>query len=203
MRVLLVKTSSLGDVIHNLPLVTDLRAHFPDAAIDWVVEEAFAEIVGLHPAIRRVIPVALRRWRRAPLAPATWREMGAFRALLRQDNYDLVIDTQGLLKSALITRLARGKRCGYSASAAREPLAAHFYDLRFDVPKDLHAVERNRRLGAQAAAYSAESAADYGIAVPPPTTAVAQAMLLSGTSRDDKLWPQERWIALGQALHER
>ncbi len=204
MRVLLVKTSSLGDVIHNLPLVTDLRTHFPDVAIDWVVEEGFAEIVRLHPAVRRDIPVAVRRWRRAPLAPATWREMCAFRALLRQDDYELVIDTQGLLKSALISRVAHGKRCGYSASAAREPVAARFYDLRFDVPKDLHAVERNRRLGAQAAGYSAESAADYGIAVPPPpNSALAQAMLLTATSRDDKLWPQEQWIALGKVLHER
>lgn len=204
MRVLLVKTSSLGDVIHNLPLVTDLRTRFPEAAIDWVVEEGFAEIVRLHPAIRRVIPVALRRWRRAPLVPATCREMFAFRVLLRQEYYNLVIDSQGLLKSALITRAARGKRCGYSASTAREPLAARFYDLGFDVSKDLHAVERNRRLGAQAAGYTFEPATDYGIAVSPaPTPAVAQAMLLTATSRDDKLWPQERWIALGQTLHER
>lgn len=204
MRLLLVKTSSLGDVIHNLPVATDLRTHFPDATIDWVVEERFADIVGLHPGVRRAIPVALRRWRGALPTPATWSEMQAFRAALQEQSYDLVIDTQGLLKSALIARMARGSRCGYSATSAREPLAARFYDATYDVPKDLHAVERNRRLAALAAGYSASSGADYGIAVlPAPTLHSPSAVLLTATSRDDKLWPDERWIALGRALHER
>lgn len=204
MRILLVKTSSLGDVIHNLPVVTDLRRHFPDAAIDWVAEEGFAEIAGLHPGVRRVIPAALRRWRKALFAPATWREIGAFRATLQEEGYDLVIDTQGLLKSALIARMARGKRCGYAATAAREPLAARFYDARFDVPKHLHAVERNRRLAALAGAYVAAPGVDYGIAVASaPTIPEPAAVLLTATSRDDKLWPEQRWIALGRALHQR
>jgi heptosyltransferase-1 len=110
MRILLVKTSSLGDVIHNLPVVTDLRTHFPDATIDWVVEEGFADIPRLHPGVGRVIPVALRRWRKSLFASATWREIGAFRDALKQQSYDLVIDTQGLLKSALIARAAHGRR---------------------------------------------------------------------------------------------
>ena len=204
MRFLLVKTSSLGDVIHNLPVVTDLRAHFPDAAIDWVVEEGFADIARLHPGVRRVIPVALRRWRKSLASPATWREMRAFRATLQAENYDLVIDTQGLMKSALITRMARGRRCGYAASSAREPLAARFYDATFEVPGSLHAVERNRRLAALAAGYTASATPDYGIAVPPaPTFASPNAVLLTATSRDDKLWPEDRWIAAGRALHQR
>ena len=165
MRILLVKTSSLGDVIHNLPVVTDLRTHFPGASIDWVVEEGFADIARLHPGVARVIPVALRRWRKSLLAPATWQEMGAFRTTLKEQSYDLVIDTQGLVKSALITRMARGKRCGYAATAAREPLAARFYDATFEVAKDLHAVLRNRQLAALAAGYEATTAPDYGIAV--------------------------------------
>ena len=204
MRFLLVKTSSLGDVIHNLPVVTDLRAHFPDAAIDWVVEEGFADIARLHPGVRRVIPVALRRWRKSLASPATWREMRALRATLQAENYDLVIDTQGLMKSALITRMARGRRCGYAASSAREPLAARFYDATFEVPGSLHAVERNRRLAALAAGYTASATPDYGIAVPPaPTFASPNAVLLTATSRDDKLWPEDRWIAAGRALHQR
>ena len=128
MRILLIKTSSLGDVIHNLPVATDLRARFPDAAIDWVVEEAFADVVRLHPGVRRVLPVAIRRWRGSLLAPATWSEMRAFRAALQQERYDLVLDTQGLLKGALLARMARGRRCGYAATSAREPVAARFYD---------------------------------------------------------------------------
>ena len=204
MRILLVKTSSLGDVIHNLPVVTDLRAHFPDAAIDWVVEEGFAEIPRLHPGVRRVIPVALRRWRKAHFSAATWREISALRATLQVERYDLVIDTQGLLKSALIARMAQGRRCGHAAAAAREPIAARFYDACFDVPKDLHAVLRNRRLAALAGAYVAAPGVDYGIAVASaPTIPEPAAVLLTATSRDDKLWPEQRWIALGRALHQR
>lgn len=204
MRILLIKTSSLGDVVHNLPVVSDLRRRYPEAQIDWVVEEAFLDIPRLHPGLRRVIPVALRRWRRSLLSPATWGEIRSFRATLQKESYDLAIDTQGLLKSALITRMARGRRCGYAASSAREPLAAHFYDVSFDVAKNLHAVERNRRLAALAGDYTAAPAPDYGIAVSPaPTSRRSHAVLLTATSRDDKLWPQENWIAVGQALHEK
>lgn len=203
MRILLVKTSSLGDVVHNLPVVSDLRGRYSEATIDWIVEEGFLDIPRLHPGLRRVIPIALRRWRRALTSRATWREIRSFRAAVQEEAYDLVIDTQGLLKSALIARMARGKRCGYAASSAREPLAAHFYDASFDVAKNLHAVERNRRLAALAGDYTAALAPDYGIAVSPaPTPEGPSAVLLTATSRDDKLWPQECWIAVGQALHE-
>ena len=215
MRILLIKTSSLGDVVHNLPVVTDLRRRYPESRIDWVVEESFADIVALHPGVRQVIPVALRRWRRSLFAPATWQEMRSFRAALQAENYDLVIDTQGLLKSALITRMARGKRCGYAASSAREPLAARFYDATFDVAGILHAVERNRRLAALAGGYTTSPAVDYGIAAPDsvcretrfagrqaPTFNKPTAVLLTATSRDDKLWPEDRWIGLGRTLHQ-
>jgi heptosyltransferase-1 len=204
MRILLIKTSSLGDVIHNLPVATDLRARFPDAAIDWVVEEAFTDVVRLHPGVRRVLPVAIRRWRGSLLAPATWTEMRAFRAALQRESYDLVLDTQGLLKSALLARMADGRRCGYAASSAREPVAARFYDAAFEVPKNLHAVERNRRLAALAADYPATPVPDYGIASEPtPENGNPCAILLTATSRDDKLWPEERWVALGRALQHR
>ena len=204
MRILLIKTSSLGDVVHNLPVVTDLRRRYPEAKIDWVVEEGLAGIPRLHPAVRRVIPVAIRRWRKALLTAASWQEMCAFRAALREDSYEFVIDTQGLLKSALITFMARGKRCGYSSRSAREPLAAGFYDARFDVPKQLHAVARNRRLAALAAGYTESAAPDYGLAAAPAAAVdKPSALLLTATSRDDKLWPEDSWIAAGKALHER
>ncbi|MCK9380283.1 MAG: lipopolysaccharide heptosyltransferase I [Sulfuritalea sp.] len=203
MRILLIKTSSLGDVVHNLPVVSDLRRRYPEAKIDWIVEEGFVDIPHLHSGLRHVIPVALRRWRGSLVTRATWRQVGLFYATLRDESYDLVIDTQGLLKSALITRMARGKSCGYNAASAREPLAARFYDATFDVAKELHAVQRNRRLAALAAGYSIEEAPDYGIAVAPaPTLGIRTAVLLTATSRDDKLWPEERWIAVGRGLHE-
>jgi heptosyltransferase I len=101
-RLLILKTSSLGDVIHALPLASDLARAQPRARIDWVVEESFAAVPRLHPAVTDVIPVALRRWRRALLAPVTWRELARVRARLRHGGYDLVLDCQGLLKSALV-----------------------------------------------------------------------------------------------------
>lgn len=203
MRILLIKTSSLGDVIHNLPVVSDLRRQFPSATIDWVVEEAFAEIPALHPAVAAVIPVALRRWRRSLFSAGTRGQAAEFRRRLAASDYELVIDTQGLLKSALIARLARGRRCGHDRASAREPLAARLYDARFAVPRTLHAVERNRRLAAAAAGYPAAGAPDYGIAVPSaPTSGKGYAVLLTATSRPDKLWPEEDWIAVGHRLHD-
>jgi heptosyltransferase-1 len=203
MRILLIKTSSLGDVVHNLPVVTDLRARFPAADIDWVVEEAFADIPRLHPGVGQVIPVAVRRWRRSLLNLQTWREIGSLRKRLGEARYDIAIDTQGLLKSALIARLAPTRRCGYAADSAREPLASRFYDARFEVAKTLHAVERNRRLAAMAGGYTSNGAPDYGITVPSAPTPGPTAVLLTATSRDDKLWPEDRWVALGCELQAR
>lgn len=209
MRILLIKTSSLGDVVHNLPVATDLRAAFPGAVIDWVVEESFAAIPQLHQGVDRIIPVALRRWRKAPFSATNWRELATFRRTLTAQVYDFIIDTQGLLKSALIARLARGVRCGFAAASAREPLAARFYQRTFDVPKTLHAVVRNRQLGALAAGYALPAALDYGISAASGFTHREivgdgnTAMLLTATSRADKLWPEDRWIALGQSLGKR
>lgn len=204
MRILLVKTSSLGDVIHNLPVVSDLKRRFPDAEIDWCVEENFAAIPRLHPGVRKIIPVAVRRWRKALLKSATWREMRAFRAELRAETYDVVLDTQGLAKSAVIARQAHGTRCGYAAEAAREPLAARFYDATFGIPKAAHAVDRNRWLAAAVFDYPLDQPLDYGIAAPPLAAdwlpARPYAVLLTATSRDDKLWEEARWIDLGRTL---
>lgn len=211
MRILLVKTSSLGDVIHNLPVASDIQRRFPEARIDWMVEENFIDIPRLHPAVGRVIPLAIRRWRRALLKPSTWHEIALFRASLQAVDYDLVLDSQGLLKSALAARLAHlsatGRRCGHSRDSARESLAARFYSHGYDIPRQHHAVERNRELAAAALGYSdklAELPLDYGIRaealqdqwLPPEPYAV----LLSATSRDDKLWPEERWVTLGHSL---
>lgn len=204
MRILLVKTSSLGDVVHNLPVATDIARHFPGAEIDWVVEEGFAELPRLHPAVRRVIPVAVRRWRKSIWSPATWREIGAFRRAVKADSYDAIIDTQGLLKSALIARTAVGPRIGYDRDSAREPAVAGYYDRHVAVSRDLHAVERNRLLAAGALGYAPATTIDYGIAA----DALADswlpkgeyAVLLTATSRADKEWPEDDWQALGMAL---
>ena len=197
--ILFVKTSSLGDVVHNCPAVSDAARAFPGAAIDWVVEEAFAGIAAMHPAVRRVIPVAVRRWRSALWKPATWSEMAAWRRGLRRERYDAIVDTQSLLKSALITASALGRRHGLDRASAREVLAPMFYDVRHSVPRGLHAVERNRRLAAQALGFSLSNPPDYGLRVPAASKS-AYAVLLTMTSRADKLWADERWVALAREL---
>ena len=148
-NVLLVKTSSLGDVIHAMPAITEAAAH--GIQFTWVVEEAFADAARLHPHVDEVIEVAVRRWRRniGKARP----EVAQFRRRLRQHRYDLVLDSQGLLKSALITGLARGPVAGYSHTSAREPWAAFFYSRRHRVPHGQHAIQRQRQLFAQALGY--------------------------------------------------
>jgi heptosyltransferase-1 len=205
-RILFIKTSSLGDVVHNCPAVTEAARRVPEARIDWVVEEPFAEVAALHADVRRVIPVAIRRWRGALFSPATWAEFGSFRRLLRSERYDCVIDSQGLVKSALVAALASGRKHGFDRASAREPFAVRFYDAGHAVPAALHAVERNRRLAAAALGYRAEGASDYGLRVPPAPEGLAAgryALLFTMTSRADKLWPEEHWRALGQALQGR
>lgn len=202
-NILLIKTSSLGDVVHNLPVVSDIRARFPRARIDWVVEEAYRDIVGMHPGVHRAIPVALRRWRGNPFKRAHLREFGQFRQALSGVRYDCVIDTQGLIKSALLAQAASGTRHGYAGSSAREPLAARFYDVVHAVPRDLHAVVRNRRLAALALGYEPPAALDYGISVPAgagPVEPRPYCVLLHATSRADKLWPEQAWEQLGGEL---
>jgi heptosyltransferase-1 len=190
-------------VLHNLPVVTDIRKYLPDARIDWVVEENFAALPALHSAVQRVIPVAMRRWRKS-----WWGSRSEIRSVcreLRDRHYDLALDTQGLLKSALITHCTHTERCGYAWDSAREPLASQFYDRTFSVAKDQHAVERNRQLAAAALGYTAAGTPDYGIRTPdvalPWLPNNPYVVLLHATSRDDKLWDEQNWIALGKHLH--
>jgi len=202
-RILFVKTSSLGDVIHHCPAVSDAARRLPAVEIDWVVEEPFIEVAAMHRAVRRVIPVALRRWRRGLWNPAVWAEMTSFKKAISRERYDAVIDSQALLKSALICALAAGTKHGMDRASAREPLAAMFYDVKHGVPKGLHAVERNRRLTAAALGYALENSIDYGLRMENSSLkgdAATYAVFLTMTSRADKLWPNARWIELGRAL---
>lgn len=206
MRILLVKTSSLGDVIHNLPVATDIHRHLPQARLDWCVEESFAAVPRLHPAVGRIIPVAVRRWRKALFKADTWREIGDFQQRVREVDYDLVLDTQGLVKSALLASRAKGPLAGYTGDSAKERLAARFYQRHFQVARELHAVARNRMLAAAALAYPIEEPVDYGIQAPDIALdwlpSRPYVVLLSATSRDDKLWREACWVALGQKLTE-
>jgi heptosyltransferase-1 len=199
--ILFIKTSSLGDVIHHMPALTEARKARPDARFTWLVEEAFAPLVRLHSAVAEVIPVAWRRWRKSLYAPATLNEIAGNLRAIRAPRYDEIVDSQGLLRTAVIARLARGRRHGYDTASIREPLAALFYDVRHSVSRDLHAVERNRILSGLALGFTPQGAPDFGLdrarlASPGPRYGV----LLHATARPGKQWPEAHWIALGHAL---
>lgn len=196
----------MGDVVHNLPMVSDIAHHVPDARIDWVVEESFADLPALHPAIRTIIPVALRRWRRSLLRRRTWQELSRFVRTLRTRQYDVVLDSQGLVKSSLIAATARGPAHGYDRHCAREPLASFFYQHTHFVPRGAHAVVRNRALGAAVFGYtSPDDPPDYGIRARAQSVATLPhnyVVFLHATSRDSKLWPEPLWIELGADLSQ-
>ncbi|MBL7636052.1 lipopolysaccharide heptosyltransferase RfaC [Atlantibacter hermannii] len=202
MRVLIVKTSSMGDVLHTLPALTDAMQAIPGIRFDWVVEEGFVQIPGWHPAVDRVIPVAIRRWRKAWFSSPVRAERATFRKLLTSVRYDAVVDAQGLIKSAaLITRLAQGVKHGMDWYSAREPLASLFYQRRHAIAKQQHAVERTRELFAKSLGYSRPAqTGDYAIAqhflgtAQPPQTPYL--VFLHATTRDDKHWPEAQWRQL-------
>ncbi|WP_447594421.1 lipopolysaccharide heptosyltransferase I [Aquipseudomonas campi] len=205
MRVLLVKTSSLGDVIHTLPALTDAARAIPGIQFDWVVEEGFAEIPAWHPAVAQVIPVAIRRWRKnlwQTIRNGDWRR---FKARLREARYDLVIDAQGLLKSAWLTRYVSAPVAGLDRESAREPIACRFYDRLYTVPKDQHALERTRQLFAQALGYALpQGLGDYGLDRAAMADHVTQPYLLflHGTTWASKHWPEQAWRELAQRMSE-
>jgi heptosyltransferase-1 len=199
--ILFIKTSSLGDVIHHMPALTEARKAQPQAQFTWLVEEAFAPLVRLHPAVGDVIPVAWRRWRQSLYAPATLAEIAGSLRTIRARRYDLIVDSQGLLRSGVTAHIAHGRRHGYDASSIREPLAAMFYDVRHSVSRDLHAVERNRMLSGLSLGYVPQGAPDFGLdRARLRTPGDRYVVLLHATARTDKQWPETNWMALGQAL---
>jgi heptosyltransferase-1 len=216
-EILFIKTSSLGDVVHHMPAVSDVRRHFPDARLSWVVEEAYAPLARLHPAIDDIIPVATRRWRTSPLGPATWREIGRFRDTVRARRYDAAIDTQGLLRTALIARCVRGKRHGYDRASIKEPLASLFYDVRHQVEWNAHAIPRNRMLCGVVLGYEPKPPLDYGLDRAAIAGAAAKcdvaltgsaepkpyAVLIHATAQPGKQWAQAHWVTVARAVSER
>lgn len=203
MKVLLIKTSSLGDVFHTLPAVQDAFQQCPDIEFHWVVEEGFRDIPTWHPAITKVIPVAWRRWRKSLQSKATRSEMKAFFKALRSEEYDAVLDAQGLIKSAIFTRMARGPRYGLDRHSAREPIAAWAYQHRLPVAKGAHAIERVRSLFAQALNYSVPAGQNYGVdrtRWQRPEIDGDYWLFLHGTTWDTKLWPEAYWRELAEKV---
>lgn len=204
MRVLIIKTSSMGDVIHTLPAITDAKLAHPNVEFDWVVEEGFAEIPKWHPAVDTVIPVAIRRWRKNIFQTIGSNDWKQFRTQLRKHHYDLVIDAQGLVKSAWLTRLVKAPTAGFDKRSVREKVAAWAYQHQYAVPKKMHAVERTRHLFAQALDYPMpKTKGNYGVdrsRFCSVTPEAANVVFLHGTTRDDKHYPEEYWRQLAKKL---
>ena len=203
MKVLIVKTSSMGDVIHTLPALTDAIRAIPNIQFDWVVEEGFAQIPTWHPAVGQVIPVALRRWKKNLSSRLNNREWQNFKNKLAQSHYHCVIDAQGLIKSGLLTRIPQGARHGYDRHSIKEPIASYCYQYKHAVSKEQHAVERIRQLFSKALGYDLPNQiGDYGIAshflnvTETNKTEAPYLMFLHATTRDNKHWPEDHWRSL-------
>jgi heptosyltransferase-1 len=218
LNILIVRVSSLGDVVHNMPMVADIMRHYPDANIDWVVEEAYTSLVRLNPHVRNIIPFALRRWRKSLFAPKTRAEMRNFYEALRGDSYDFIFDTQGLFKTSAVMRMARlapnGKRVGLANAtegSGYEGISRIFHDTSVPVDKHTHAVLRARLVAAAALGYQVQDAADFNVtatdqlpATPPSwLPATPYAVFFHGTARAAKQWAPAHWIKIGQQLAAR
>lgn len=205
MNILIVKLSSLGDVVHTLPVVQDLHAAWPDARIDWVVERGFAPLVRRCAGVQRVIACELRRWRQSPLSAATRAEWRAFRDELHAQAYDAVIDLQGLTKSALVARMARlvpgGRRfamANRTEGSSYEAPTRWVADVAIPLEARLHAVERGREVCARAFGYALSGPPRYGLGQGGGRDGTV--VLVHGSSRDDKCWPESHWLELGRRL---
>lgn len=207
MRVLIVKMSSMGDVLHTLPALTDAVQHVPGISFDWLVEPDFQEIPTWHPAVNQVITMPLRGLKKNYIAPRAYRALWQAIRTLRQTKYDLIIDAQGLLKSSILATCARGNKVGYAKASAREPLASLFYQQRFDIAKEQHAITRTRQLFSKALNYSIDRMPlAYGLTnISQSNTAQAKpyVMFLHGTSWCSKEWPDQYWLGLAKQLDEK
>lgn len=198
MKILLIKMSSMGDLFHTFPAISDIKKYFPTAEIDWVVEDSFKEIAAWHPQVRRVIPIQLRRWVKQR-DKTSWQEFKAFRTSLRDETYDHIIDAQGLLKSAVIAKCAEGKGIdGYDKNSAREPITRWFYKHTHAVDKNQHAVERTRQLIGKALGYTPESSLNFGINqnFAHIKKDPRKLIFIIGTSWVTKLWAAHEWQEL-------
>lgn len=198
MKILLIKMSSLGDVIHTLPALTDAQNAIPEIEFHWVIEERFQSVARWHPAVSKVFPIALRRWRKSWFSKKTRAEEKAFKENIQHEHYDLVIDAQGLLKSALVARMVNAEKSGYSFKSAREPLASLFYQKRFRVSWRLHAIERIRFLFSKALYYPyPESDPDGGVCLDDGGEK-NYLLFFHGTTWENKHWPEKYWVRLAE-----
>lgn len=205
MRVLIIKTSSMGDIVHALPAASDMARAVPGITIDWLVEQSFASIPAHHHAVERVIPLQWRKWRKRLLSASSIAALRDLKAQLAQHPYDLIIDMQGLVKSVLFACLARGPRGGWDWTSAREPVTSLLYQRKASAPWSAHAVHRCRTMAAQLLGYELpQDAPDFGLRPGPaswlPEGKPVFSVLVPCASRPEKLWPEADWIAIAHHL---
>lgn len=207
MRVLLIKMSSMGDVFHTFPALSDAQKNIPNLQVDWIVEKGFSDIPSWHPVVDKVFPIEVRRWRKSLFSKQTRKEIKDFFDAVNANQYDLIIDAQGLLKSAWVSRKVNAKTAGYDWFSVREPLASLFYQFKYLVSKEMHAISRLRSLFSQALGYEvhSESPISYGLDTQywvKPLELADQFenndywVFLHGTTWETKLWPESHWIEL-------
>jgi heptosyltransferase-1 len=204
-KILIVKTSSMGDVIHALPAAADIVRRFPGAEIHWLVEAPFSGIVEACPLVKKVHCCRVRGWRKKILSADTWREVAALRRALQSEHFDLVIDLQGLIKSAVLAKFASAPVAGYDAESIKEPAASRLYQKKYRVSRKLSAISRCRSLAAAALGYEAPADEPRFVwRAPQEGDGYLQdtVIFFANTSRDTKLWPEEKWVALGKGLLE-
>ena len=214
MKILVVRLSSLGDILHLFPAISDLRRRYPDAVIHWLVEPAFAEAVSWHAAVDKVITVSLRAhkkiWWKIPVL------LSKLRKKLQAENYDVVLDAQGLLKSAVLSRLPGVPVYGFDADSAREPIAAKLYQKTAHIPDGLHVIEKNRQLAGQLFDTDLNLPADFGLnkfreeqrheelsGALKEMTGLPYIVLLHGTTWNSKYWPESAWKELIREFSQR
>ena len=206
MKILLVRLSSMGDLIHTLPAIEDLARQCPDVELHWLCEAGFADIARLHPFVKKIHVMKWRQWRKHLFQAETWQEIGRLKQALRQEAFDFVLDSQGLIKSACFAKMAKSPIYGLDKNSAREGLAALAYAKTYAVPKGKNAVWRNRELFAQVFGYAIPETQVFGLTVPEAGRLKSLEQpyyaALHATSRDSKLWPVENWRALLQKLNE-
>lgn len=203
-KILVIKSSSMGDIVHALPVAYDIKKHFPDCELSWVVEESFTDIPKLSPYVDKVVVTAFRRWRKHVFSSSVRAEVLGLRRALAEAHYDIVIDLQGLIRTAIVARWAGVQSVGYSRDNIKEPLAAHFYNRTLAVSNKLPPVMRYRRMAAQALGYAvSDQDLHYGLRVLPMVPVGVRppyAALAVNTSRAEKLWPTARWTEVARAL---
>lgn len=202
-KVLIVRLTSMGDLIHTWPAVTDLKSHYPDVELTWLVDEVFSEIPLMHPGIGKIIPVGLRRFRQQIHLPSAWKRMYSVCQQLRETEWDRVVDCQGLLKSALFGKWTGRPLMGYDRHSIREPSASFLYDKNFEVKWLAPVIYRSRTLFSKVFGYQTEGLPVFGVtpsAKPDWLDADKYAVMLHSTSKTAKEWPESHWIELGQIL---